>query len=284
MFSSPDNLHPKPTVPPESSLDKQARQRFVELRRELHRLRDEADQEARRERSVAPAAAPRNEMWAHDRSDDIMVVTSEVAEDRLPENARPRNVNYSRLARYGNIDAFFELYVRLAAMGYQNRHHRSANDRGIDLEQTLVLIGGPGWNRLTRNYLQLLDLPVRQQAAPFGKPEFFVTSDGEELRPRVADFADGEQELVEDIGLFVRARNPANPHTDVTICTGCFTAGTLAAVRAFTNQDVADANIEVVKSKVGRITDFFVLFRVPVVNGRVPAPRLSISLLDAQPV
>jgi len=284
LFSSPDNLHPKPTVPPESSLDKQARQRFVELRRELHRLRDEADQEARRERSVAPAAAPRNEMWAHDRSDDIMVVTSEVAEDRLPENARPRNVNYSRLARYGNIDAFFELYVRLAAMGYQNRHHRSANDRGIDLEQTLVLIGGPGWNRLTRNYLQLLDLPVRQQAAPFGKPEFFVTSDGEELRPRVADFADGEQELVEDIGLFVRARNPANPHTDVTICTGCFTAGTLAAVRAFTNQDVADANIEVVKSKVGRITDFFVLFRVPVVNGRVPAPRLSISLLDAQPV
>ena len=59
LFSSPDNLHPKPTVPPESSLDKQARQRFVELRRELHRLRDEADQEARRERSVAPAAAPR---------------------------------------------------------------------------------------------------------------------------------------------------------------------------------------------------------------------------------
>lgn len=281
LFSSSEHLRPEPHVPAESALGKAARQQFVDLRRELHRLRDEADQEARRERSVAPAAAARNEMWPHDRVDDIMVVTSEVSDDRLPDTARARSMNYSRLARYGDLDAFFELYVRLAAMGYQNRHHRSANDRGIDLEQTLVLVGGPSRNRLTRNFLQLLNLPLTQQGAPFGQADYFVLDDGDELRPTVADFPDGEQELVEDVGLFVRARNPANPETDLTICTGGFTAGTLAAVRAFTSQEVADANIGVIKSEVGRITDFYALFRVPVVNGRVPAPRLSVSLLQA---
>ncbi|MGH3433502.1 MAG: hypothetical protein ACRDQB_11775 [Thermocrispum sp.] len=284
LFSSADNLRPEPHVPAESALDKAARQQFVELRRELHRLRDEAEQEARRERSVAPAAAPRNQMWPHDRADDIMVVTSEVSDDRLPDTARARSVNYSRLARYGDLDAFFELYVKLAAMGYQNRHHRSANDRGIDLETTLVLVGGPSRNRMTRNFMQLLGLPLTQQSQPFGTADYFVLDDGSEVRPHVADFPDGEQELVEDIGLFVRARNPANPETDLTICTGGYTAGTLAAVRTFTNQDVADANIDVIKSRVGRITDFFALFRVPVVNGRVPAPRLSVSLLEARTI
>lgn len=280
MFSSPENLRPTPHVPAESTLDKQARQQFYELRRELHRLRDEAEHEARRERSVSPAGAPRNDMWAHDRADDILVVTSEVPDDQLPDTARARSANYSRLARYGDLDAFFDLYVKIAAMGYQNRHHRSANDRGIDLESTLVLVGGPSRNRLTRNFLQLLALPISQQSAPFGKPECFVLENGDIAEPQLVDFPDGEQELVEDIGLFVRARNPMNPETDVTICTGTYAAGTLAAVRAFTNPDVAQGNIEVIQSNLGGISDFYALFRVPVVNGRVPAPRLSVSLME----
>jgi transcriptional regulator with XRE-family HTH domain len=281
LFSSPEHLKPKPHVPSESTLDKEARQQFYELRRELHRLREEADHEARRERSAtAPAATPRNDVWHHERSADIMVVTSQIPDDALPDNARAHSVNYSRLARYGNVDAFFELYVKLAAMGYQNRHHRSADDRGIDLDYNLVLVGGPSFNRLTRTFLQLLDVPFSQDVQPRGNPEYFVLADGTEVRPHVADFPDGEQELVEDVGLFVRAANPTNPDTDVTICSGCYTAGSLAAVRAFTHADVAQPNIDAIRGRIGQVTDFFALFRVPVVNGRIPPPRLASSLIE----
>lgn len=285
LFSSPEHLKPAPHVPAESSLDKKARQQFYDLRRELHRLRDEAEREARRERSaVTPAAIPRNDVWHHDRAADIMVVTSQIPEDALPDNARAHSVNYSRLARYGNLDAFFELYVKLAAMGYQNRHHRSADDRGIDLDYNLVLLGGPTFNRLTRNFLQMLNLPLRQDVQPRGKPEYFVLANGDEAHPQVVDFPDGEQELVEDVGLFVRAASPANPNADVTICTGSYTAGSLAAVRAFSHEDVAQSNIDAVRERIGRVTNFFALFRVPVVNGRIPPPRLASSLIECQPL
>lgn len=281
LFSSPEHLRPAPRVPSESTLDKKAREQFYQLRRELHRLREEAELEARRERTATtPAATPRNDVWHHERSDDIMVVTSQIPEDALPPNALAHSLNYSRLARYGNIDAFFELYVKLAAMGYQNRHHRAADDRGIDLDYNLVLLGGPSFNRMTRNFLQMLNLPFSQDVQPRGNPEYFVLPGGEEVRPQVVDFPDGEQELVEDVGLFVRAVNPANPETDVTICTGSYTAGSLAAVRAFTHPDVAQLNIDVVRGRIGQVRDFFVLFKVPVVNGRIPPPRLASSLIE----
>lgn len=280
LFSSPDNLKPEPHVPAESALDKVARQRFYELRRDLLRLREEADQEARAERSVGPVSALSNDMWHHDPADEIIVVTSEVPDEKLPPIAHADNVNYTRLARYGHLDAFFELYVRLAELGYQYRRHRSAEERGIDPAHNLVLVGGPSRNRLTRNFLQMLDVPVEQRIDADGRPEVFVLPNGDEVRPMMIDFADGEQEIIEDVGLFVRATNPTNPDTDVTVCSGCYTAGVLGAVRTFTSPATTALNLEVVRSRIGRISNFYVLFKVPVVNGRVPPPRLESALID----
>lgn len=279
LFSTPDNIKPEPYVPAESSLDKVARQQFYTLRRELLRLREEADQEARRERSVGPSRSIANEMWQHDRTEEIVVVTSEVPEEEAPDNARADSVNYTRLARYGQLDAFFELYVRIAELGYRNRRHRSANERGIDPAHNLVLLGGPSRNRLTRNFIQILGLPIEQRIRHDEKPESFVLPDGSEAEPTVVDFADGEQEVIEDVGLFVRATNPMNPDADITICTGGYTAGVLGAVRIFTHPDTTTANIDVVRDRLGQLTNFYVLFKVPVVNGRVPPPRLGSTLM-----
>ncbi len=285
LFSTPDNLKPAPHVPTESSLDKSAREHFYALRRELARLRDEAEQEARRERTPSPARSIDNEMWQHDRNEEIVVVTSEVPEDELPPNARAGSVNYTRLARYGHIDSFFEMYMRIAELGYRNRRHRSANDRGIDPASTLVLIGGPSDNRMTRNVMRLLHLPFSQHIVHDDGPESFLLdsgSEGTELGPVMADFEDGERELIEDVGLFLRASNPTNPAVDITLCSGCHPAGVLGAVRSFTHPDVVADNVETIRAEVGRLTDFFVLFRVPVVNGRVPPQRLKHTLIRAE--
>ena len=77
---------------------------------------------------------------------------------------------------------------------------------------------------------------------------------------------------------------PANPNADITICTGSYTAGSLAAVRAFSHEDVAQSNIDAVRERIGRVTNFYALFRVPVVNGRIPPPRLASSLIECRPL
>ena len=279
IFSTPRSLEPAPHLPTESRLDKSARARFHELRAELLALREGAEQEARRERSE-PAPFDSNAIWHHDRAEKLFVVAPELPATEQPSYARPDSPNYVRLARYADLDAFFEMYNSLTRLGYHNLSHRSAAEPGIGSARNLVLIGSPSWNGMTRVFMHLLRLPITQSMEPDGKPDFFTTSDGSSALPTVIEPGGGHRQVIEDVGLFVRATNPNSPDTDVTICGGVFTHGVLAAVRTFTNPHVAGDNIEAIRERLGQTTSFAVLFRVNVIGGRVPTPRLSTAILD----
>ena len=280
IFSTPTSLGPPPHVPVEAKLDKVAKIRFHELRTELLELREGAEQEARRERS-GPTPQDMGGIWHHNRDDKVFVVAPEIPPDELTEYARPDSPNYVRLARYGDLDAFFEIYVALTRLGYRNLSHRSAQEQGIGMARNLVLIGGPAWNSVTRSFLHLLNLPIKQHLRPAGEPDYFTTSDDIQARPTVIHGPDDGEQVVEDVGLFVRAANPTNPETDVTICSGVYTHGVLGAVHLFTNPRVAADNADMIRDRLGRqTTSFAVLFSVKVVNGRVPTPYLSNSTID----
>jgi transcriptional regulator with XRE-family HTH domain len=273
VFSTPRSLGPPPRVPTEPELDKPAKLRFQSLRTELLALREDAEHEARRERST-PASGGGSELWHHDRGEKLFVVAPELPKGEHP--ADEHSTSYVRLARYGDLDAFFEMYVALTRMGYRNLSHRSAREKGIGTTRNLVLIGGPGDNPLTRTFMHLLGLPITQRAE---SPSVFTGSDGTSVLPTVLDGA----EVVEDIGLFVRAANPTNPETDVTICTGTFTYGVLGAVQVFTNPRLAAENLDAVRARLDQKDQaggFAVLFRVKVIDGRVPTPRLPSAILD----
>jgi hypothetical protein len=272
LFSTPQSLIPRPHVPTESKLDKPARLRFDQLRSELLRLREVAEQEAKREKSDPDT----NDLWHHDRTEKLLVVAPELPMGEQAEYAHPSSPNYVRLARYGDLDAFFEMYNALARMGY-NLSHRSAQEPGIDLERNLVLIGGPAWNEVTRTFMSHLDLPIKQNQEPEGQPDYFTTSAGSSAKPTILH---DSGHVIEDVGLFVRATNPTNPDTDVTICSGVFTHGVLGTVDAFTHPHVASENVEVVRERLGQTTSFAVLFRVKVIGGRVPTPRLTSAIID----
>jgi hypothetical protein len=128
--------------------------------------------------------------------------------------------------------------------------------------------------------MHLLRLPITQRMEPAGRPDYFTAADGSSLLPTVIDLGDGHEQVIEDVGLFVRATNPNSPDTDVTICSGVFTHGVLGAVHTFTNPHVAGENVEVIRERLGQTTSFAVLFRVNVIGGRVPTPRLSNAILD----
>jgi transcriptional regulator with XRE-family HTH domain len=275
IFSSPQSLGPTPNVPRESTLDKPARIRFNALRTELLELRAGAEQEARRERS-APVASSGNELWHHDRAAKLFVVAPELPPAERTSFADEASLNYVRLARYGDLDAFFEMFVSLTRMGYHNLSHRSAREPGIGTARNLVLIGGPAWNPLTRTFLHLLDVPFDKHAGAGGEPSCFRMPDGTTILPTVI----GESQVVEDIGLFVRAVNPTNPDADVTICAGIYTHGVFGAVQAFTNPRIGADNVAMVRERLGQTRSFAVLFRVKVLDGRVPTPRLPAATID----
>ncbi|HEV2784083.1 MAG TPA: helix-turn-helix transcriptional regulator [Actinophytocola sp.] len=279
IFSGPKSLVPALHVPDESTLDKPARIRFHQLRSGLLELRESAEREAKRERTH-PAPAGGHELWHHDRAEKLFVVAPELPPGERMPYADERNVNYIRLARYGDLDAFFEMFVSLTRMGYTNLSHRSAREHGIGTARNLVLIGGPTWNPLTRSFMHLLNLPVEQHPAAGGEAGYFTASDGTAVVPSVL----GESQVVEDIGLFVRATNPTNPDTDVTICTGVYTYGVLGAVHLFTNPRLAGENVRAVQERLGQARAFAVLFRVKVIDGRVPTPRLPAAIIDCVPL
>jgi hypothetical protein len=279
VFSTPHSLEPAPHTPTESKLDKSARARYQELRAELLELREGAEHEARRERSD-PTPLDTNAIWHHDRAEKIFVVAPELPDTEQLRYARPDSPNYVRLARYADLDAFFEMYNALTRMGYHNLSHRSASEPGIGPARNLLLIGGPSWNLITRTFMHRLRLPITQRMEPAGKPDIFTMSDGNAAEPTVIDLGESQEQVLEDVGLFVRARNPTNPDTDVTICSGIFTHGVLGAVRAFTNPNVAGENVETIRERLGQTNSFAVLFQVDVTGGRVTTPRLSTAILD----
>jgi hypothetical protein len=283
IFSTPRSLRPRPHVPDAAKLDKESRARFEQLRAELSELRDGAEHEARRERAE-PTATEVNEIWHHNRTDKLFVVAPELPAEQTTQFARRDHPNYVRLARYGDLDAFFEMFVALARMGYANLSHRSANEPSIGSGRNLVLIGGPSWNGLTRTFMEWLDLPIKQRLAPPGEDDVFTASDGTDVRPKVLTVPGGDSQVIEDIGFFVRAANPTNPDTDVTICSGVYTHGVLGAVRLFTNPQVAGDNIEAIRKRLNRTTSFAVLVKVKVAQERVVTPRLPAAIVDCVPL
>jgi len=273
IFSLPRGPSLTPHPSDASTLDKPARIRFHRLRAELLELRDGAEREARLERS-APRALDVNELWHHDRAEKLVVVAPELPATGTAESDR----GYVRLARYGDLDAFFEMFVALTRMGYHNLSHRSAREPGIGTERNLVLVGGPVGNPLTLTFGHLLGLPFEPDAVAAGAANLFRLPDGTPVRPRVL----GQSQVVEDIGLFVRAANPTNPEADLTICTGSYTYGALGAVRLFTDPRHGAGNVAVVRERLGQARAFAVLFRVNVIDGRVPVPRLPGSLIECR--
>ncbi|HET9141272.1 helix-turn-helix transcriptional regulator [Actinophytocola sp.] len=271
IFSLPRGPGLVAQPPDMSTLDKPARIRFHRLRSELLELREDAEREARRDRAT-PVAFDTNDLWHHDRAEKLVVV----APERPAAPAQEAERGYVRLARYGDLDAFFEMFVALTRMGYHNLSHRSAREPGIGTARNLVLVGGPAGNPLTLTFGHLLGLPFEPDPATDGAANVFRLPDGTAVRPTVL----GTSQVVEDIGLFVRAGNPTNPDADVTICTGGYTYGVLGAVQLFTDPRLGADNVAAVRERLGQIRAFAVLFRVNVIDGRVPPPRLPGSIIE----
>jgi hypothetical protein len=234
----------------------------------------------------------------------ITLICPEVPEEGRSPLADEANPNHPRLYRYADLDALIEMWGHVRASNPELRvRHRLPSEVSADhLSGHLILIGGIAWNRVTSRLLRVLDnLPIRQLTVPdLADGEIFRSRDGREYRPvweerkdvppdeelptkaeleaeqaQDAWRGDTPRELVEDVALFARLRNPFNHSRTITICNGVYSRGVLGAVRMLTDDAVRERNEAYLANKFPDGI-FGLLMRVPVVNGEAVTPDLEI--------
>ena len=187
--------------------------------------------------------------------------------------------NFNKLQQYGDLDALIELYGHLRAENptLDVFHRLTADVVSDDLSSHLVLLGGVGWNIVTRRIQRALGhVPVTQILVDDldGGDVFRIDGfDGKPAETRYPEF-DEDKELVADVGYIARLRNPFNINRTLTIFNGIFTSGVYGAVRCLTDASVREEN-ERYLAKQFPEGEFAMLIRVPIVNSEIASPVLQ---------
>jgi transcriptional regulator with XRE-family HTH domain len=259
---------------PEDELTSDERSRFQDLHEELVALRDAVHSPS----GTSGSSASELSTWTFD-SDPITIICPEAPLAERPPMANEKNPNYTRMFRYADLDALIELWGHIrAANPTANVVHRLPSEVvADDLSGHVVVLGGVGWNRIMKRMLKTLrEMPVSQvEVDDLKTGEIFRTSgpDGREYRPVWDDAA---RELLEDVALLARVRNPYNHSQTLTICNGIHSRGVVGSVRALTDIAVRERNEAFL---AGRFPggEFALLLRVPVLNGEALSPDLEID-------
>jgi hypothetical protein len=261
---------------PEPDLSPDEQERFEALYQELIGLRDAVGGH----RGAVGSPAGGSPTWVFDRG-PVTIVCPEVPRAVRPALASERDPNYTRMYRYADLDALIDLWghVRASNPDLLVEHKLPSEVSASHMSGHLVVLGGIGWNHVTERLLKTLrQLPISQfEVSDLKTGEILKASGpgGQEFRPRWEETADGP-ELVEDVGLLTRLRNPFNHSYTITICNGIHSRGVLGAVRTLTDAHVRERN-EAFLAKAFPEREFALVLRVPVVQGEAISPDLEIA-------
>jgi hypothetical protein len=219
--------------------------------------------------------------WHFADAGPLTLVCAHLPEAQSGPLANPANPNYTELLSYGDLDALVELHGHIRAENpVMNVSFKPApRVAADDLSGHVVIIGGIGWNDVTRRVLDMTRLPVMQREDPtIPTGEIFVTElAGKELKylPTWSETSPGI--LMEDVGLLVRMPNPLNSNRTLTMCNGIHSRGVLGAVRSLTDTRLRDSNERYIARNFRDYQQFGILMRVPVIGGRAMTPDFSIA-------
>jgi hypothetical protein len=194
--------------------------------------------------------------------------------------ADEQNPNFTRMRRYADLDALIELYGHLRAENPSlDVFHRTTRDVvADDFSSHVVLLGGIGWNEVTRRFQRALSqVPITQKEVDdLETGEIFIvegSGGSTSFYPEYEDLGDGE-EFIADVGYLARLRNPFKVSRTLTICNGIHSRGVLGAVRCLTDANVRKDNEAYLAGKYPN-EEFAMLLRVPVVANETLSPDLQ---------
>lgn len=208
----------------------------------------------------------------------VIVICPQVPPHLRGPLADEQHANYNRLQQYGDADALIELYGHLRAENptFDVFHRLTGDVVSDDLSSHVILLGGIGWNIVTRRFQAAISqVPVTQVvdddvdggdifsvARPDAEPELFY--------PEYED-VEGVRELVADVGFIARLRNPFKINRTLTICSGVFSGGVYGAVRSLTDARIREENEKYLAERFPE-GEFAMLVRVPVLANEILSP------------
>jgi len=265
FFCTPRSLEKEPHLITEAKLTSEEVKQFRALDSELQDLAKPIE---RTPRSFRFDAGP------------VVVVCPTAPAELRGTLADEEDPNFTRMRRYGDLDALIELYGHLRAEnpGLDVFHRLESEVVSDDLSSHLMLIGGIGWNRVTRRIQGAISgIPISQIDVPdlstgeifrIKKPDGNVVL----LRPEYQTWGD-EKELIADVGYIVRRRSPYQTDRTLTIFNGIHSRGVYGAVRCLTDKRVREENERYLAERFPG-GEFAILVRVPVITNETLSPDL----------
>jgi hypothetical protein len=210
----------------------------------------------------------------------VLVICPEAPPEVRGPLADIHDPNFTKLRQYGDLDALIELYGHLRAENPSlDVFHRLATEVvSDDFSHHVILLGGIGWNEVTRRFQGAIpSAPITQVAVRNLKDGdiFRVQAPDNEqsFYPVYEDLGEGK-ELISDVGYLVRLRNPFRVNRTLTICNGIFSRGVFGAVRCLTDKSVRAENEKYLADRFPG-GEFAILMRVPVFANETLSPDLQ---------
>jgi transcriptional regulator with XRE-family HTH domain len=245
-----------------SELTEQERVRATEIYDELIALRGRAQST----NDAAPTRGSGGAIWHFPDPMAVSIVCSDAVEP--PLYAQDSHLNYSRYARYADLDALVEVFGQVKAGNPERMIRilptaRLAQDFALN---HLILIGGAASDAAS---LFARDIPLpTAEAIPGTDPEthLFKCIVGQETR-EFGSTRDEEGTLVQDVGLIARSPHPIIPGGTVTLLSGITSRGVHGAALCFIDSHLRDTNDRYLESAFGNVDSFCILMNIPVQNG-----------------
>jgi transcriptional regulator with XRE-family HTH domain len=259
----------RPRLLSANDLTEQERERATELYHELIALRDRAQST----NVPAPVRSQRSAIWHFPDPIAVSIVCSDAVEP--PAYAQDSHLNYSRYARYADLDALVEVFGQVKADNPERMIRilptaRLAQDFALN---HLILIGGAASDAASL-FAQDIPLPTAE-AIPGTDPltHLFKCTVGEETR-EFTSTRDEEGTLVQDVGLIARGPHPIIPGGTVTLLSGITSRGVHGAALCFIDSHLRDTNDRYLESALGNVESFCILMNIPVQNDMALPPNL----------
>ena len=251
-------------------LTEQEREREHELYEELLTLRERAQST----NVPAPVRGQRSALWHFPDPIAVSIVCSDAVDP--PPYAQPSHLNYTRYARYADLDALLVVYGQVKADNPERMIRvipagRLAQDFALN---HLIIIGGAASDAASL-FAQDIPLPAAEEIRGTDLvTHLFRCSVGGETREFTSS-RDDDGTLLQDVGLIARGPHPIIPRGTVTLLSGITSRGVHGAAQCFIDQHVRDTNERYLETAFGNVESFCLLMNIPVQNDIALPPNLG---------
>lgn len=206
FFATRRSLVPEPALVPLDSFTAEEQAAYKELLGKLLRLHSAA-----RGGTAPEALLVARRSWHFTDSGPLTLVCAQLPKEEASPLADSANPNYTQLLGFADLDAMVELHghIRAENPGMGVFFKTAPEVKSDDLSGHIVIIGGIGWNDVTQRLIDLSRLPVRQETdSSVSTGEIFLTAANGNDQKYLPRWSPTTDELIEDVGLFVRMPNP----------------------------------------------------------------------------